>query len=60
MFSISAAILGSVAYNTNKATGTFKPFKPTPKICTKCGRDKNESYHDGFNGWYIDDNLQCK
>jgi hypothetical protein len=29
------------------------------EICNICGRDRNASFHDGFNGYFIDENLMC-
>lgn len=28
--------------------------------CSFCGRDLNALYHDGWNGYFVDENLTCR
>lgn len=31
----------------------------TVDMCSTCHRDRDAPYHEGWNGWFIDENLIC-
>lgn len=41
------------------AVGTIPNVQPNSYLCEHCGRDRRSAIHDGFNGLFIDEAMNC-